>query len=267
MTTTDDPLVSTDWLAAHLDDPNVKVIDASFKMPGVLPLPNGRLSRRAYSGRGVLRCRRGVRSFQSAAAHVSRRRAVRRATSARSASPMAIPSWLYDSGGWVAAPRAWWMFLSFGHRNVKVLNGGLKKWVAEGRPVETGKVTPKPAKVQGQARSAATSQHAATARQSRDPRRAGDRCARRASASRARSPSRGRAFAPAISPAAATCPTTNLFDAETGTMKPLDDLRQAFSGAGVELTKPIVTSCGSGVSRRGADAGALSPRRARHRAV
>ena len=39
MTTTDDPLVSTEWLAAHLDDPNVKVIDASFKMPGVLPLP------------------------------------------------------------------------------------------------------------------------------------------------------------------------------------------------------------------------------------
>ena len=39
MTTTNDPLVSTEWLAAHLNDPDVKVIDASFKMPGVLPLP------------------------------------------------------------------------------------------------------------------------------------------------------------------------------------------------------------------------------------
>ena len=39
MTSTDDPLVSTDWLAAHIDDPKVKVIDASFKLPGVLPLP------------------------------------------------------------------------------------------------------------------------------------------------------------------------------------------------------------------------------------
>ena len=38
-TTNDDPLVSTEWLAAHLDDPRVKVIDATFKMPGVLPLP------------------------------------------------------------------------------------------------------------------------------------------------------------------------------------------------------------------------------------
>ena len=36
---TDDPLVTTDWLAAHLDDPKVRIIDASFKLPGVLPLP------------------------------------------------------------------------------------------------------------------------------------------------------------------------------------------------------------------------------------
>src|ERR1700743_687218 len=39
MTSTDDPLVSTDWLAAHIDDPKVRIIDASFKLPGVLPLP------------------------------------------------------------------------------------------------------------------------------------------------------------------------------------------------------------------------------------
>src|SRR5438094_286328 len=51
---------------------------------------------------------------------------------------------LYDSGGWVAAPRVWWMFLSFG-KDVRLLNGGLKKWVAEGRKVEKGEVTPKPA--------------------------------------------------------------------------------------------------------------------------
>ena len=52
---------------------------------------------------------------------------------------------VYDAGGWVAAPRAWWMFLSYGHRNVRMLNGGLKKWRAEGRAVETGEGTAKPA--------------------------------------------------------------------------------------------------------------------------
>ena len=40
MTSTDDPLVSTDWLAARLDDPRIRIIDASYKMPGVLPLPS-----------------------------------------------------------------------------------------------------------------------------------------------------------------------------------------------------------------------------------
>src|SRR5207244_12955302 len=51
---------------------------------------------------------------------------------------------VYDSGGWVAAPRVWWMFLSFG-KDVRILNGGLKKWVAEGRQVEKGEARPKPA--------------------------------------------------------------------------------------------------------------------------
>ncbi len=50
---TDDPLVTTDWLAARLDDPKVKIIDASYKMPGVLPLPSDDYLGRAYSGRGV----------------------------------------------------------------------------------------------------------------------------------------------------------------------------------------------------------------------
>ena len=77
MTATNDPLVSTEWLAAHLNDPNVKVIDASFKMPGVLPLPKDDYLAVAYSRRCVLRRRRGVRPFQPAAAHVSVRRTVR----------------------------------------------------------------------------------------------------------------------------------------------------------------------------------------------
>src|ERR1700742_1880019 len=49
-------------------------------------------------------------------------------------------------------------------------------------------------------------------------------------------------------PGALNLPYNQLFDAATGTMKPLDDLRKAFTGAGVDTAKPIVTSCGSGVS-------------------
>ena len=140
----------------------------------------------------------------------------------------------YNSGGWVAAPRAWWMFLSFGHPNVKVLDGGLKKWLREGRPTHSGKVTPKPGTFQATLRSAATS--AASSSWSAISKAAPSKWSMRAPAALRgqRSPSRGRAFAPVISPAAATCPTTELFDAATGAMKPLEELREAFHGAGVD---------------------------------
>ena len=77
MTTTDDPLVSTDWLAAHLDDPKVKIIDASFKMPGVLPLPVDDYLAAHIPGAVFFDVDAIVRSRQSAAAYVSGRRAVR----------------------------------------------------------------------------------------------------------------------------------------------------------------------------------------------
>ena len=251
-TSTDDPLVSTDWLAARLDDPKVKIIDASFKMPGVLPLPNGRLSRRAYSRRGVLRRRRRrpIIPTRCRTCILIAEQFGRDVGGARH-SAMTIPSSLYDSGGWVAAPRAWWMFLSFGHRDVRMLNGGLKKWVArrpQGRAC--GEVDAEawprsgPRSMRGYARSMQQ-----IGRQSRKPRRAGDRCARQ----RALSGQGGRAAAgPSLrsyprQPAA--CPTTNLFDAATGAMKPLDELRAAFLGAPAsKLEAPIVTSCGSGVT-------------------
>ena len=113
---------------------------------------------------------------------------------------------VYDSGGWVAAPRAWWMFLSFGHRDVRVLDGGLKKWLREGRPTHTGKVTPKPGKFQARFDSSFCAQPAAIGRQSR--RRMPSKWSTRARGrvSKAPSPSRGRACAPATSRAAATCP-------------------------------------------------------------
>jgi thiosulfate/3-mercaptopyruvate sulfurtransferase len=152
-----------------------------------------------------------------------------------------------DAGGWVAGPRAWWMFLSYGHDKVRVLDGGLKKWRAEGRPVQSGAVTPKPA----------------TFKASFDPKRVRtiqqmiDNVARGAEqVVDARSGERfeGRVAEPRPGlrsghiPGSRNLPYNNLFDPGTGAMKPLEELRQAFSAAGVELDKPVVTSCGSGVS-------------------
>src|ERR1700676_5447694 len=143
MTSTDDPLVSTDWLPAHLNHPTVKIIRASYKMPGVLPLPSD-----DYLGTHIL----GAAFFNvNTIADPNDPRPHMYPTAeqfAREVAALGISSGgsvvAYDSGAWFAAPRAWWMFLSFGHRNVKVLDGGLQKWLREGRPTHSGKVTPKP---------------------------------------------------------------------------------------------------------------------------
>jgi thiosulfate/3-mercaptopyruvate sulfurtransferase len=153
----------------------------------------------------------------------------------------------YDSGGWVAAPRAWWMFLSFGHADVKVLDGGLKKWLREGRPTHSGKVTPTPAKFQARL----------------DPRHLRSRQqlmekleteAEQLVDARPRPRFEGTVAEPwpgrrsGHIPGSRNVPYAELFDTETGAMKPLEALRQAFANAGVDMARPIVTTCGSGVS-------------------
>src|SRR6478735_7051031 len=144
MTTTDDPLVSTDWLAARFDDPKIKIIDASFKVPGLLPLPKDDYLSSHIPG-AVFFDVDAVSDQSNPLPHMF----PDAGQFGRDVGALGIGNdhtvVLYDSGGWVAAPRAWWMFLSFGHQNVRVLNGGLKKWVGEGRKVESGQVAPKPA--------------------------------------------------------------------------------------------------------------------------
>src|SRR5258708_15810758 len=146
-TATDDALVSTDGVAARLDDPKVKMIDASYKMPGVLPLPS-----EDYLGAHIP----GAVFFDvNAIADPNDPRPHMYPSAeqfARDISALGISSGdtvvAYDSGAWVAAPRAWWMLLSFGHRDVKVLDGGLQKWLREGRPTHSGKVTSNSGKFQ-----------------------------------------------------------------------------------------------------------------------
>ena len=130
----------------------------------------------------------------------------------------------------------------------EVLDGGLKKWLREGRPTHSGKVTPKPGKFKATFDPSRVRSQQQLIANLETPCRASGRCASAAALRGHASPSRGRAAARVTFPAAATCPMPNLFDAATGAMKPLEELRRAFTGAGVDMTKPIVTTCGSGVS-------------------
>jgi thiosulfate/3-mercaptopyruvate sulfurtransferase len=243
---TDDPLVSTDWLAAHLDDPKVRVVDASYKMPGVMPLPvDDYLS--AHIPGAVFFDVNAIADPSDPRPHMF----PNAEQFSRDVSALGISSGdtvvAYDSGAWVAAPRAWWMFLAFGHRDVKVLDGGLRKWRAEGRAVESGKVT----RERGKFEAHFDSSYVRSKAQLLDNLQTQNE---QVIDARPRPRFEGTVVEPWAGrrsghiPSSRNLPYAELFDPVTGAMKPLDELRQAFTGAGVDMEKPIVTSCGSGVS-------------------
>jgi thiosulfate/3-mercaptopyruvate sulfurtransferase len=246
MTDNEDPLVSTEWLAAHLNDPHVRIIDASFKMPGVPPRPIEDY-RNAHIPGAVFFDVDSVADRTSSLPHMY----PSAAQFAHDVAALGISDddlvVAYDSGSWLAAPRAWWMFLSFGHRNVKVLDGGLKKWLLEERATESG--DSKPPTGQSSAKF-----EAANVR-SKDQVIANiDAGAEQIVDARTRDRFEGNAAEPwpgrrsGRIPGSRNVPFGELVDAATGAMKPVAELRRAFAGAGVDLERPIVTTCGSGVS-------------------
>jgi thiosulfate/3-mercaptopyruvate sulfurtransferase len=243
---TTDPLVSTKWLADHLHDKKVKVLDASFKLPGVMPLPKEDYER-AHIPHSVFFDVDAVSDHSNSLPHMF----PSAEQFGRDIGTLGISNAdtvvVYDSGGWVAAPRAWWMFLAFGHDKVRVLDGGLKKWIAESHPVQGGNVMIKPAtfKAKFDARRVRSIEQMTANLASR---------AEQVLDARAKERFEGTAAEPRPGlrsghiPGSLNLPYGQLINAATGTMKPLDDLRAAFSSLGVDLKKPIATSCGSGVS-------------------
>lgn len=243
----DDALVSTGWLAAHLDHPQLRLIDASFKMPGATPHPREDFLSAHIPG-AVFFDVDDISDHASTLPHMF----PSSTQFARDVAALGVGSdhdvVVYDSGSWMAAPRVWWMFRTFGHANVRVLDGGLKKWRAEGRPVASGA----PA-------SSSTAQFEARF----DPQRLrakaeliANLAARREQVvdARARERFEGAVVEPwqgrrsGRIPGSYNVPFGTLLDAQTGAMKSLDEIGAAFAAAAVDLTQPIVTSCGSGVS-------------------
>jgi thiosulfate/3-mercaptopyruvate sulfurtransferase len=153
---------------------------------------------------------------------------------------------IYDRGDYMGAPRAWWMFTAFGHERVKVLDGGLKKWVADGYAVSTEAVAPHPRAYQARLiedrvrRLAQLEANLAShAEQVVDAR------ARERFEGAATEPWPGRRSGRI--PDSRNVPFNTLINADA-TMKSPQELRAIFAGAGVDLARPIVTSCGSGVT-------------------
>jgi thiosulfate/3-mercaptopyruvate sulfurtransferase len=236
-------LVSTDWLAAHLGD--VRVVDASWYMPGDKREPVKEFETGHIPGAVFLNID-AVRDHATDLPHMLP------APGEFSAAVGALGIGtnetviVYDGSGIFSAPRVWWMLKAMGHADVKVLDGGLPKWTREGRALESG-----PAKPAAQSFTAA-----AQPRLIRDYDAVMDIvCDKSARMVDARSPGRftGAEAEPRASvrgghmPGAANMHFRALLTAE-GTFKPPAELRAEFETAGVDITRPIVTTCGTGVT-------------------
>src|ERR1700757_3079300 len=120
MTTPIDPLVSTEWLAAHLNDANVKILDATFKLPGVLPLPKDDYLGAHLPG-AVFFDVDAVSDHSNPLPHMFPSAGQFGGDVGNLGISNADTVVIYDAGGWVAAPRAWGMFLACGHGHVRLL--------------------------------------------------------------------------------------------------------------------------------------------------
>ncbi|TCU12890.1 rhodanese-like domain-containing protein [Rhizobium sullae] len=133
-------LVSTESLAAHLDHPDFVILDGSFKLPGVTPV-----AAEDFAARHIPNAR--FFDIDDIADHETSLPHMLPSADAfeRYASNLGISNdstvVVYDTPGLMSAGRVWWTLRTFGHDKVAVLDGGLRKWLAEGRPI-TNQVTP-----------------------------------------------------------------------------------------------------------------------------
>ncbi len=244
---TDDPktLVSTDWLAKHLKDPDLRLLDASWYLPD-----EGRDARAEYDAAHIP----GARFFD-----------IDDVSDARSDLPHMAPPVekfmsrmramgvgdghqvvVYDGAGLFSAARVWWLFKLMGQNNVAVLDGGLPKWIAEGRDTEDMRPIPRDRHmtVRFQNQLVRDVTQVAHASKLGDPQIVDARAAARF---RGDAPEPREGLRAGHIPGARNVPFGNLLN-DDKTMKSPDQTRAIFEAAGVDLSKPIITSCGSGIT-------------------
>lgn len=239
-----DMLVSTEWLAGELGANDLRVVDATYfaldpardaqadyeagHIPGAVYLDLANLKDDMSELPGML---------PTAEKFASRMQSLGLGDGSRIV--------LYDNSPHRTAARAWFMFRMFGANEVAILDGGLQKWIAEGRPLEQGKV-------------ALRHRHFTVWRDPAQVRDLGQMKANVASGAEevvdARSEKRftgeegdPRGLAAGHIPGSKNLPFDRLLNAD-GTFKDKGELQAAFDAAGVDGSKPLVTTCGSGVT-------------------
>lgn len=240
-----DPLVSTAWLADHLGAPDVRVVDASWYFPHEEKDALGQFKLAHIPG-AVFFDIDEISDDSSDLPHML-------------ASPVKFASRVrklglgdgtrivvYDQLGLRSAARVWWNFRAMGHEDVVVLDGGLPKWIAEGRPIEDGPALPRDRHFTARFNSDLVRDLGQVKRALAD-----DRTqlvdARPASRFTGEQPEPRAGLRGGHMPGAISVPSSSLL-APDGTVKTAAQLTELFATAGVDLTRPIVTTCGSGIT-------------------
>ena len=240
-------LVETDWLAANLKTPGVRVVDATMILPAVgkavLGYDAGHIPGAVFFDIDAIADTSSGLPHMLPSAEIF---AARVSDLGISNGDRAI---VYDAnGGHLAADRVWWTFRAFGHDNVAVLNGGLPKWLKEGRPTETA--VPRPQRGTFTARlNKALVRTFAQVKENIASKRdllVDARAARRFQGLDAEPrPTKKRGHVPG----AVNLPFTDLMDANNSfVMRSADEIAAAVRKAGIAFDKPIAASCGSGVT-------------------
>lgn len=240
----DTPFVTTEWLAAHLSDPNLVVVDASWHMPNAARNAQAEYLSGHIPG-AVFFDIDGIADTTTDLPHMlPAPRDFARMVGALGISDQSTIV-IYDELGLFSAPRVWWTFRTMGARDVRILAGGGPKWRAEKRVVQTGTVTRRPATFEARF----VSHRVADFQTVRD--RSHDHAAQIADARpaprfHAEVPEPRPGLRGGHIPGSANVPVGLLTD--NGQMRPVSELQQIFADRGVDTAKPIITSCGSGIT-------------------
>jgi thiosulfate/3-mercaptopyruvate sulfurtransferase len=239
------PLVSTDWLAQHLDAPDVRIADASWYLPAA-----GRDAHAEYVSAhipgAVFFDIEDLSDEASPLPHML-------APAPKFASRMRKLGLgdgnlivVYDGAGIYSAARAWWMLRAMGHEDVVVLDGGLPKWRHEGHPVENMESFPYPRHFTPRPNNGLirTRSHIEANLASRDEQVVDARSAARFAGQEAE-PRPG--LRSGRIPGSRNIPYTELI-LDDGTLRPQHELTALFRARGIDITRPVITTCGSGIT-------------------
>jgi thiosulfate/3-mercaptopyruvate sulfurtransferase len=237
-------LVSTDWLAAHLDQPDVAVVDGSFYLPTLKRDARAEYLAGHIPG-AVFFDIDAIADHSTSLPHMLPDAAQFAQQVGRLGIADTDTIVVYDGAGLGGAPRVWWTFRTFGARNVFILDGGLPKWQAAGRPVAAGEVERPARKFTAQLDSSAVAGVSDVQRAlAQNSAQVVD--ARPADRFLGQAPEPRPGVRSGHMPGALNVPVTSLI--ENGRLVAPERIAQRFAAGGVDLDKPVITSCGSGVT-------------------